>query len=132
MIESTERQHFTLTELCDEFGLTARAIRFYETKGLVSPGRKAGARLFSRADRARLKLVLKGKRFRFSLVEIKHLLDLYNVDDSGAIQRKAALKEYHLQADQLRETHSEISSAITEIEASIQKMRAIQMENDEI
>ena len=71
----------TIREMCDAFDVTPRTLRFYEAKELLFPIREGQKRLFTRRDRARLKLILRGKRFGFSLEEIRQLLDLYHMGD---------------------------------------------------
>jgi DNA-binding transcriptional MerR regulator len=71
-----EEQH-SITELATEFGITPRTIRFYEGEGLIAPARSGTQRLYSRADRARLAWILRGRKIGFSLAEIRELLDLY-------------------------------------------------------
>ena len=93
----------TITELAREFGVTTRAIRFWESHGLVSPAREGGNRVYSKRDRTRIKLALRGKRLGLSLAEIKDLIDMYDTaeDESsqllsflGALaQRRAALEQ---------------------------------------
>jgi DNA-binding transcriptional MerR regulator len=78
---------FGITELGKEFGISARAIRFYEDKGLLSPRRINGARVYTRRDRARLALVLRAKAIGSSLAEIKHYLDLYGARGEGRVQQ---------------------------------------------
>ena len=69
-IASAVSQVFTISELSTEFSVTTRTLRFYETRGLLDPKRRGQTRLYSRRDRARLKLILQGKRVGFSLTEI--------------------------------------------------------------
>ncbi|MDV7142183.1 MerR family DNA-binding transcriptional regulator [Tropicimonas sp. TH_r6] len=76
----------TIRQMCDTYDVTPRTLRFYEAKELLFPIRQGTKRLFTRRDRARLKLILRGKRFGFSLEEIRQLLDLYNVGDQQATQ----------------------------------------------
>jgi DNA-binding transcriptional MerR regulator len=71
----TEQTEFTITELAEEFGLTHRALRFYDTRGLLSPQREGRRRVFSRADRDRLALILKGKKLGFTLTEISQMIE---------------------------------------------------------
>ncbi|MCV6591791.1 MAG: MerR family DNA-binding transcriptional regulator [Silicimonas sp.] len=70
--------YMTIREMCDTYEVTPRTLRFYESKELLFPERQGNRRLFTKRDRARLKLILRGKRFGFSLEEIRQLLDLYN------------------------------------------------------
>ena len=81
---------YSITELCREFNVTPRTLRFYEQKGLLSPARRGWTRLFSYRDRARLQLILRGKRVGFALEEIKEMLDLYNLRDGQVTQLKVA------------------------------------------
>ena len=78
---------FGITELCLEFGITLRSIRFYEDKGLLSPRRVNGARVYTRRDRARLALILRAKAIGSPLSEIKHYLDLYGAHGEGRMQQ---------------------------------------------
>ncbi len=83
---------YTIGELCAEFAVTPRTLRFYEYKELLAPVREGQRRLFSQRDRARLKLILRGKRFGFSLDEMKDLLDLYSADKTQVTQLSATLE----------------------------------------
>ena len=85
-----DETHMTIGRMCETFGVSARTLRFYETKKLLFPIRQGQKRLFTKRDRARLKLILKGKRFGFSLEEIRQLLDLYKSDQDPQIQIKQA------------------------------------------
>lgn len=78
---------FGITELCREFGITLRALRFYEDKELLSPRRVNGARVYTRRDRARLALVLRAKAIGSPLSEIKRYLDLYGIQGEGRAQQ---------------------------------------------
>lgn len=78
---------FGITELCREFGITLRALRFYEDKGLLSPRRINGARVYTRRDRARLALILRAKAIGTPLAEIKNYLDLYGEQGEGRAQQ---------------------------------------------
>lgn len=95
---------FGITELCREFGVTLRALRFYEDKGLLSPRRINGTRVYTRRDRARLALILRAKAIGSSLAEIKHYLDLYGDHGEG-------------RAQQLNFVISRTDAAIAELEA---------------
>ena len=81
----------TVTDLARELGITARALRFYEDKGLIVPGRLATTRIYSHRERARMILILRGKRLGFSLREIKDYLDLYDADPRQLTQTRALL-----------------------------------------
>ena len=106
-----EKDLITIREMCSQFDVTARTLRFYESKELLSPQREGQKRLYSRRDRARLTLILRGKRFGFSLECIRQLLDLYAMGDQNlpqmertfdfAQRRLAAMEQ---QRDELVET----------------------------
>ncbi|HOL17090.1 MAG TPA: MerR family DNA-binding transcriptional regulator [Bacillota bacterium] len=87
-------QTFTISELAAELEISTRTIRYYEELGLISPGRTAAGnqRIYNRRDRARLKLILRGKKFGFTLAEIKEMLDLYDVDPTREEQLKRTLQ----------------------------------------
>ena len=84
---TTAGELFGITELCREFGITLRTIRFYEDKGLLSPRRINGTRVYTRRDRARLALILRSKAIGAPLAEIKHYLDLYGAHGEGRVQQ---------------------------------------------
>ena len=86
--ESESRDLFAIADLAREFGISTRAIRFYETKGLLTPERVGSTRVFRRRDRARLILILRGKRLGFSLRDISEYLSLYDADRSQRTQVK--------------------------------------------
>jgi DNA-binding transcriptional MerR regulator len=86
-----ESRLFTIGELAAEFAVTTRTIRFYESKGLISPARRGVARAYSRRDRARLKLILRGKNLGFSLEAIGEYLKLYDADPAHIAQTQMLL-----------------------------------------
>jgi DNA-binding transcriptional MerR regulator len=105
----------TIRQMCDAFDVTPRTLRFYEAKELIFPIRDGQKRLFTRRDRARLKLILRGKRFGFSLEEIRQLLDLYNMNDG---QHTQIARTYELAAKHLAEMEAqraELDEAIAEL-----------------
>ena len=106
---------FTIGDLAREFGVTLRTLRFYEDKLLLNPKRQGQSRLYSRRDRARLKLVLMGKKVGFSLTEIKDMLDLYDLKDGQVIQLKVALDKFNRQISLLRDQKRDIEQAIDEL-----------------
>lgn len=83
---NSNQQLFSISDLSKEFGISARAIRFYESKGLVAPQRVGATRVYERSDRARLILILRGKRLGFSLKEIGKYLSLYDSDPEHKVQ----------------------------------------------
>ena len=96
MLTDLRRPHrtFTIRQLCLEFKCTPRALRFYEDKGLLAPARDGLNRVYSYKDRARLQLILQGKRVGLALAEIGEILDLYEVDDGGAQQAAKSLRKF--------------------------------------
>lgn len=105
----------TIREMCDTYNVTPRTLRFYEQKELLFPIREGQRRLYTKRDRARLKLILRGKRFGFALEEIRELLDLYHMDDSQHTQlsKTYELAERHLA--EMEDQRSELDQAIAEL-----------------
>ncbi|MEM8691678.1 MAG: MerR family DNA-binding transcriptional regulator [Pseudomonadota bacterium] len=112
-------QTMTIREMCDTFDVTPRTLRFYEAKELLFPIREGQKRLFTKSDRARLKLILKGKRFGFSLEEIRQLLNLYNVGDQQLTQytRSYEIAQERL-ADMIKQ-RDELAEAIKDLKEQI-------------
>jgi DNA-binding transcriptional MerR regulator len=108
---------YTIGELAREFGLTTRAIRFYEAKGLISPERKGIARAYAKRDRARLLLILRGKNLGFSLEEIKEYLELYDADPSQTRQLQHLLAKIDARMEELRTKKADIERAQSELKA---------------
>ena len=106
----------TIGEMCAEFSVTPRTLRFYEYKELLAPIRKGQKRLFTLRDRGRLKLILRGKRFGFSLDEIKDLLDLYDTDPISVTQIAAALEVARRRLAGLTAKRDEQTAAISDLE----------------
>lgn len=106
---------FSIGDLAREFDVTLRTIRFYEDKGLLNPRRRGTARLYSRRDRARLKLILLGKKVGFSLTEIGEMLDLYDLKDGPAIQLKVALEKFDKQISFLETQWTDIDRALSDL-----------------
>ncbi len=105
----------TIREMCEAFGVTPRTLRFYEAKELIFPVRDGQKRLYNKSDRARLKLILRGKRFGFSLEEIRQLLDMYNLGDQQATQLAKTYEiAKHRLADMIRQ-RDELSEAIDDL-----------------
>ena len=111
----TEQTH-TIGEMCAEFDVTPRTLRFYEYKELLEPIREGQKRLFTNKCRGRLKLILRGKRFGFSLDEIKDLLDLYAVGDGQVTQLSATLDAAQKHYADLIAQRDELNAAITDME----------------
>lgn len=110
----------TIREMCDDFNVTPRTLRFYEAKELLFPIREGQKRLFTKRDRARLKLILRGKRFGFSLEEIRQLLDLYELGDQQATQLERTYEIAKTHLDEMKSQRAELETAIAELEQQIE------------
>ena len=123
-----ERRFYSIGQMCDDFGVTARALRFYEDEELISPERRGTTRLYTDRDRARLTWILRGKRVGFSLNDIRDLLDLYDVGDhqhtqmlttrARCVERIAAL---HRQKQDIDTTVAELEEFIGVLDERLQK-----------
>ncbi|WP_436642509.1 MerR family transcriptional regulator [Microbaculum sp. FT89] len=129
-IEQDHKTVFTIGDLSREFGVTLRAIRFYEDKGLLNPRRQGMTRLYSRRDRARLKLILLGKRVGFSLVEIGEMLDLYDLKDGQTTQMKVALTKFDEQIAYLEAQRAEIDQALGDLKRARDVVQGILKERE--
>ena len=108
---------FGIAELCREFGITLRTIRFYEDKGLLAPRRVNGTRVYTRRDRARLALILRSKAIGAPLAEIKHFLDLYGDHGEGRVQQLSyVLGRTTLAIEQLQEKRAHIDATLAELQ----------------
>ena len=105
----------TVTELAADLGVTPRAIRFYEDKGLIEPGRVGATRVYTPRERARMLLILRGKRLGFSLAEIKDFLDLYAVDPRHLEQKRALLIGVRKRIDALEEMRVSVERTLAEL-----------------
>jgi DNA-binding transcriptional MerR regulator len=109
-------QLFGITELCAEFGITLRSIRFYEDKGLLAPRRVNGARVYTRRDRARLALILRSKAIGASLEEIKQYLDLYGEHGEGRVrQQRFVLERTDATIRELEQRRAHIDATLAEL-----------------
>ncbi len=110
---------FTIGDLAKQFGVTLRTLRYYEDKDLIHPRRQGTSRFYSRRDRARLKLILLGKRVGFSLNEIKEMIDFYDLKDGQTGQLRAALTRFGQQIEVLRGQKRDVEQAIDELSRTI-------------
>ncbi|MCY1552444.1 Hg(II)-responsive transcriptional regulator [compost metagenome] len=113
---SENRDLFAIADLAKEFGISTRAIRFYETKGLLAPERVGATRIFRRRDRARLILILRGKRLGFSLRDISDYLSLYDANRS---------QQVHLLAGKVDERLASLESQLQDLQTTITELRDI-------
>jgi len=108
---------YSITELCNDLGITPRTIRFYETKGLVLPKRAGKTRVYTHRDRARMILILRGKQLGFSLSDIKEFLDLYEVDRTQTVQIKLLAKKVRQRIEQLEDQRQALELSLSELHA---------------
>ena len=109
----------TIRQMCDVFDVTPRTLRFYEARELLFPVRRGQHRLYGRADRARLKLILRGKRFGFSLEQIRQLLELYDPAERNITQTEAVLATARERLADMERQHAELGGAIVDLRQQI-------------
>ncbi|MEL7231803.1 MAG: MerR family DNA-binding transcriptional regulator [Pseudomonadota bacterium] len=121
---------FTIGDLAKEFDVSLRTLRFYEDKDLVHPRRDGVTRIYSRRDRARLKLILMGKRVGFSLKDIKEMLDLYDLKDGQSTQLKVSLKRFNEQIAILQKQKEDVEQAIEELSRTVAVVQGMLTEKE--
>ncbi len=112
-------QTWSISQMCRDYDVTPRTLRFYEQKELLAPTRRGWTRIFNYRDRARLKLILRGKRAGFSLDEIKEMLDLYNLRDGKQKQLEVASTKMRERLGALKDQRIELEEAIGDLENTI-------------
>ena len=124
------KRTYTIRQLCNEFGVTPRALRFYEDKGLLAPARQGLNRVYASRDHGRLQLILRGKLVGLSLAEIRDLLDMYDLEDGGATQAATSLRKFRERIVALERQKVDIDKAIVslrltmaDLEAKLTRMR---------
>ena len=115
----TSAEIMTIREMCQAYAVTPRALRFYEDKELLAPQRQGLQRLYSHRDRARLHLILRGKRFGFSLEDIRQLLAMYDREGSNQAQLTRTLALARKRLDQMQAQRAELDIAIAELQTEI-------------
>jgi DNA-binding transcriptional MerR regulator len=106
---------YTISQLAEEFGITTRTMRFYEEKGLIKPQREGLKRLYSAADRVRIKLILRGKRIGMSLAESAQVIDMYDPKHNNADQLNSLLNTVRSQRELLQQQKSDIDEMLTSL-----------------
>ncbi len=114
-IDTEKSELFAIADLAKEFGISTRAIRFYEAKGLLQPERVGGTRVFRRRDRARLILILRGKRLGFSLRDIQEYLGLYDADSTQTAQVRLLVEKVDERLQLLRNQLEDLQTTISEL-----------------
>lgn len=111
---------YTIRELTREFQVTARTLRFYEQEGLLAPARQGQARIYSGRDRARLTLILRGRRVGFSLAEIREILDLYDHGDGGKAQLAHSRAKFAQRIAELERQRKDIEEHVAELKLGVE------------
>ena len=114
---------FAISDLAREFGITPRTIRFWEDQGILAPERQGSKRVFTRRDRARLKMALRGKRLGLSLAEIKDLIGMYNSTEDETPQLTECLRVMSKRRDALQQQREDIEAMLAEIDQFEQQCR---------
>ena len=119
-----DRDSFSISDLCAEFSVTPRALRFYEDEGLIGPERRGTTRIYSHRDRARLAWILRGKRVGFSLAEIREMIDLYDVGDGRSTQKQVTLERCLDRIDLLENQKRDIDAHIAELQQFVDLLKS--------
>ena len=114
-----QNDQMTIREMCDLFDVTPRTLRFYEAKELISPIRDGQKRLYTKRDRARLKLILRGKKFGFSREEIRQLLEMYHMQDQQQTQMTKTYELAQIRLQELKRQREDLDQTIEELEEQI-------------
>ncbi|TXH97649.1 MAG: MerR family DNA-binding transcriptional regulator [Rheinheimera sp.] len=134
-----EQTTYSISELAKEFDITTRSIRFYEDQGLLTPQRQGQTRIYSKRDRVRLKLILRGKRLGFSLAETGQLFELYDADKSSVTQLTTMLQlielkktELHQQLDDIKVVLMELITVEKRCRDTLTEARSSELKNAEL
>jgi DNA-binding transcriptional MerR regulator len=115
-MKSVSNELYSVTELAEDLSITPRAIRFYETKGLIKPQRAGTTRVYNHRDRARMHLILRGKRLGFTLADIKEYLDIYDIDPSQVKQVRLLLEKVERRIGELEQQREDLETTLIELD----------------
>ena len=123
-ISAADSRTYTISELAREFGVTPRALRFYEDKDMLHPARDGMTRVYSNRDRARLTIIVRLKRLGLPLADIREILDLYVLDDGQRAQMRMSLDKFRKQVKELEVQRGDIDTALSELRKGISWLEA--------
>jgi DNA-binding transcriptional MerR regulator len=122
-VSDAQEEYTRIGDMAKSFGVTLRALRFYEDKGLISPKRDGSTRLYTRRDKARLKLILLGRKVGFSLRDVKQMMDLYDPNGTNIKQLRLTLEKSERQLTRLQKQRAAIDEALSELSDMMTEVR---------
>lgn len=114
--DKRNRHQYSISDLSEEFGVTARALRFYEDEGLIQPVRRGRTRLFRPSDRHLVKQIMRGKRLGFSINEIREIIQMYREPPGEVGQLKLMIKRIEEKREDLRQKRRDLEETLAELD----------------